>query len=215
MSKEYTVSQDPEKQIQSCVPRFLYAHFQTQYPLSGQRNKKPNKNMKKFFCFLALIGITSTTVAQPVKINNGQSISIRTTKSVSSKSKNPDVTAIVDRDVKDITGEKVLIRRGTPVELALDAQKAKGVGKPGSIDISLLSTTAVDGQRIALLGGINCEGDDCEGAALGCGLGLGLTVLFPFGFFFLCMKGENVKIPANTIIPNVVINDNYLIRVEE
>lgn len=171
--------------------------------------------MKNIICILAMICTCAFTAeAQQIKINNGQSISIRTTKSVSSKTKNPNVSAIVERDVKDISGEKVLIRRGTPIELTVNTQKAKGVGKAGSIDISFIATTAVDGQRISLLGGINSEGDNREGAALGCGLGLGLTVLFPVGFFFLCIKGENVEIPANTIIQNVIINDNYLIRTE-
>ncbi len=169
--------------------------------------------MKKIICILTII-CTFTAEAQPIKINNGQSISIRTTKSVSSRTKNPDVTAIVERDVKDISGEKILIRRGTPIELTVKTQKAKGVGKAGSIDISFLSTTAVDGQKISLLGGINSEGKNREGAALGCGLGLGLTILCPVGFFFLCIKGENVEIPAHTIIQNVTINDNYLIRIE-
>ncbi len=180
--------------------------------LSGQK-EITKRTMKKIICILAII-CTFTAEAQPIKINSGQIISIRTTKSVSSRTKNPDVTAIVERDIKDISGEKILIRRGTPIELTVKTQKAKGVGKAGSIDISLLSTTAVDGQRISLLGGINCEGNNREGAALGCGLGLGLTVLFPVGFFFLCIKGENVEIPANTIIQNAIINDNYLIRVE-
>lgn len=171
--------------------------------------------MKKIICILASVCVCAFAAeAQSVRINNGQSISIRTTTSISSKQKNPNVTAIVERDVRDITGEKVLIRRGTPVQLAVTTQKAKGVGKEGFINISLLSTTAVDGQIISLLGGMNCEGNNRKGEALGCGLGLGLTVLCPVGLFFLCIKGEDVEIPANTIIQNVVINDNYFIRAE-
>jgi len=180
-----------------------------------EKNPLKSSIMNKFICILAIIcACTLETAAQPVKIDNGQSISIRTTKSVSSKTKNPSISAIIERDVKDITGEKVLIRRGTPVETTINTVKAKGVGKAGSINISFLSTTSVDGQRISLLGGINREGDSREGAALGCGLGLGLTILCPVGLFFLCIKGENVEIPSDTIIQNVIINDNYLIRAE-
>ena len=124
------------------------------------------------------------------------------------------VTAIVERDVRDTNGETVLIRRGTPVEMSIVAKKAKGVGKGGMIDLTCISTTAVDGQSVVLLGGLNVQGDDNKGAALGCGLGLGLTFLFPFGFFFLCLKGENVEVPANTLIQNVVVNDNYIIKAE-
>ncbi len=172
--------------------------------------------MKKII-FLVMIAtlVSMEAIAQQSKLNSGQTVIVRTTTAVASKAKSTSITAIVDRDVRDASGEKVLIRRGTPVEMSIVAKKARGVGKGGMIDLTCISTTAVDGQNVALLGGLNVQGDDNKGAALGCGLGLGLTFLFPEGLFFLCLKGENVEVPANTLIQNVVVNDNYMIRAEE
>ena len=154
-------------------------------------------------------------MAQKIKLNSGKPVSLRITNDISSKLKiNQEAMVIVDRDVTDASGEKVLIRRGTPVQVATTVRRARGVGKPGAIKIDCISTTAVDGQAVYLMGGLNEQGDDRKGVALGCGLGLGLTVLFPVGFFLLCIPGENVDIPANTIIQNVVVNDNYMIAAE-
>ena len=57
------------------------------------------------------------------------------------------------------------------------------------------------------------HGNDRKGAALGVGLGTGLTVLCPVGLFFLCIKGEKVTIPEGTIITNVVTADAYSIAI--
>ena len=40
----------------------------------------------------------------------------------------------------------------------------------------------------------------------------GGIVVFPFGFFCLCIKGEDAYIPSNTVLPNIVIDDNYTIK---
>ena len=157
------------------------------------------------------------TFAQKVKLNSGKTVNVRITNDIRSKTDKrtkQDAIAIVDRDVTDISGEKVFIRRGTPVQLSTTVVKAKGIGKAGSIKIDCISTTSVDGQVISLLGGMNVQGDDRKGAALGCGLGLGLTILCPVGLFFLCIQGENVEVPANTMIQNVGVNDNYMIAAE-
>lgn len=171
--------------------------------------------MKKLISILAVLFVTINVSAQKCELVNGQPINVRLTCDVQSKSKTQQtVTAIIDNDVYDLSREKVVIRRGTPITLTSKIVKAKGMGKPGSIKIDCVSTTAVDGQIIHLLGGLNIEGNDNKGAALGCGLGLGLTVLCPVGFLFFLIPGENVSVPANTMIHNVVVNDRYLINVE-
>ena len=88
-------------------------------------------------------------------------------------------------------------------------RKAKGLGKPGYLQIGCISTTAVDGQIISLSGGIEQDGENRQGAAIGLGVGLGLTFLPLGGFFFLCLKGEKVDIPAGTTIFGVTVTDNY------
>lgn len=58
-------------------------------------------------------------------------------------------------------------------------------------------------------GGIEQDGENRQGAAIGLGVGLGLTFLPLGGFFFLCLKGEKVDIPAGTTIFGVTVTDNY------
>ncbi len=171
--------------------------------------------MKKFLLLLTVLFVgLSATATQKHELRNGQFVAVRITSDVKSESKTAQtVTAIVERDVLDSKQEKVLIRRGTPITLTTQIQRAKGMGKAGYIKIDCISTTAVDGQTIYLLGGLNVEGDDKKGAALGCGLGLGLT-FFPVGFFCFCIQGENVSMPANTMINNVVVNDRYFVHAE-
>lgn len=154
--------------------------------------------------------------AQRVTLPNGKSIPIRLTSEIQSntKDRNPAApTAIVDADIKDDRGEHLLIRRGTPVEIAATIQKAKGVGKGAYIKLDFLSTCAVDGQTIRLQGNLIKEGDNNKGTALGVGLGVGLTICPP-ALFCLCIKGEKLTIPENTRINNVVSNDTYQIKVD-
>ncbi len=172
--------------------------------------------MKKIISLVLLATfITTSTFAQPSKLYSGKNVEVRITSDVSSKKRDHDQTiiAIVDKDVRNEQGQ-TLIRRGTPVKLGTTISRAKGMGKEGFIKIECISTTAVDGQEISLMGGDNFAGKNRLGAALGCGLGLGLTVLFPVGFFFFCIKGENATIPAHTLLQNVLVNDTYTISVE-
>ena len=122
------------------------------------------------------------------------------------------VSATVSNDIKADEGT-VVIRRGTPVNINAEIKKAKGVGKGASVRLDIISTTAVDGQTIYLQGLFQRHGDNRKGAALGVGLGTGLTVLCPVGLFFLCIKGEKVTIPEGTIITNVVTADAYSIAI--
>ncbi len=175
--------------------------------------------MKKLlFIVAALVIATNVQVLAQSRVNlrNGKSIQIRLTSEVYSNSKSQiQPTAIVEKDVRNDDGV-VLIRRGTPVTVVCNAQKSRGMGKPGEVKLNFTSTTAVDGQDISLQGVYNVNGEDRKGAALGVGLGTGLTVLFPFGFFFFCIKGEPVTIPDGTVITNnIVVNDDYKIMVTE
>lgn len=119
------------------------------------------------------------------------SIPIRLTSEVYSNTKPKDQTpptAIVDADIKDDNGQYVLIRRGTPVEIAATVRKAKGVGKGAYVKLDALSTKSVDGQLIRLQGNLIKEGKNRKGTALGVGLGVGLIVCWPC-LFCLCIKG--------------------------
>ena len=153
--------------------------------------------------------------AQTATLSNGKNIPIRLTSEIqsNSKAKNPTTpTAIVDADIKDDNNQYLLIRRGTPVEIAATIQKAKGVGKGAYIKLEFLSTHSVDGQLIRLQGNLIREGKNRKGTALGIGLGAGLTVCWPC-LFCLCIKGEKLTIPESTLCNNGVSNDIYQINV--
>ena len=120
-------------------------------------------------------------------------------------------STIVENDVKSKDG-RVLIKRGTPVQLQIDRQKARGVGKPGSVTVKCVSTNAVDGQSILLEGSVSGEGNDKKGLSIGLGVGLGLTFLPGVGFAFLAIKGEQAVIENNTIIPTVFVMNDYSVE---
>ena len=152
------------------------------------------------------------------ELRNGQPVQVRLTSPIDTKlakkKTNVQVTAIVEQDVRAEGSDVTLIRRGTPIEMDAHVVRAKGVGKPGSVSLRCLSTQAVDGWQINLQGMLTQTGKSRKGTALGVGLGVGLTVCWPV-LFCLCIKGEQVVIPENTMIYNVVVNGNYSIAVDE
>ena len=170
--------------------------------------------MKKLVLFLATVLVVSTATAQTSLLTNGESIPIRITADIRSKSKLPqEVMAIVDKDIYSHNNDKVVIKRGTPVAVVSKIVRAKGMGMPGSIKIDFKSTTAIDGQTIDLIGGVNYEGYNRRGAVIATGCVWGI-LLSPFGFLWFTWKGDDVWIAENTIIQNVVVNNSYNIATE-
>ena len=169
--------------------------------------------MRRILTIIVALLIVGSASAQEINLRSGEPLRIRLLSAVSSdKNLQATPTAIIDSNVTDSEGN-ILISRGTNVELSIDTQPRKGLGKAGFIKLDCIKTTAVDGQTIFLMGGVAASGQDREGLAIGLGVGGGIVV-FPFGFFCLCIKGEDAYIPSNTIISNVVVDDNYSINVE-
>lgn len=154
--------------------------------------------------------MTHLSVFASTPLTRGTSLAVRITSPISSKQQGSP-SAIVEYDVKSEDG-KVLIKRGTLVELQVDRKKAKGCGKAGYVAVNCLSTTTVDGQVVSLNGSTSDEGDDKTGLAVGLGVGLGLTFLPIVGFAFLAIKGEQASIQPNTIISNVFITNDYTVE---
>ena len=88
-----------------------------------------------------------------------------------------------------VIDEKVVIAAGTLAKGQVTrAQKAKGLGKAGYLEVRLKSVTAVDGQQIYLSGSnINQEGEDKSTTAIV--LGVLICLLF------LTIKGSNAEVP--------------------
>lgn len=165
--------------------------------------------MKNILLTVAALLIVGVAWAESPNIINGDPVSVRIVNAMNSKTQSMP-SAIVDANITDAEGN-ILIKRGTPVQLSVEAQRARGVGKAGYLIIRCLSTTAVDGQTIFLAGGLSAYGNEREELAIGLGVGAGIVV-FPFGLFCLCIKGEEAHIPSNTILTNVVIDDSYTIN---
>ena len=166
--------------------------------------------MRKLLTSLLALATLNLSVFAATPLTRGTMLTVRTAQDIRLKTAS-SATAYVDIDVKGADG-KVLVKRGTPVVLDIKGEKARGMGCGGSMSVTCLSTTAVDGQTIALMGGQSAEGGSKRGLALGLGVGLGLTFLPFVGFAFFAIKGENAVLPQGTIIPNVMVQNDYTIN---
>ena len=165
--------------------------------------------MKKFCCLFMAMAVLNLSIFASAPLTRGTVVYIRTMSEVSSKT-SESMDAIVDADVKASDGT-VLIKKGTRVNAIRDVQKAKGVGKPGSIMLKNLSTTSVDGQTIYLAGSVTEQGQSKRGQALGLGLGLGLCLVLPC-LAILAKKGGEAVIPAGTLYNQFSVADDYQIE---
>ncbi|MCH8317647.1 MAG: caspase family protein [Bacteroidetes bacterium] len=169
---------------------------------------------------MKLLRIFLTSIAIPICFLNslaqetsvlmsGTYIPIKIENTVSSKGSN-NVIAIINQDIADFEGNK-LIAAGTRVELSVIKTKARATGKPGSIKITVVSTTAVDNQIIGLVGDYFTEGQERKNTALWL-TGCGCFIIPPVNFLFLFMKGTEATIPASTMITNARVTSSYKIN---
>ena len=166
--------------------------------------------MRRIALFLIALLAIGTASAQEYNLTTGQPIRVRLVSTIDTDQIQTIPSAIVDANVTDKDGN-VIISRGTNVELSVDMRSPRGLGRGGYIKVECLSTTAVDGQKIFLMGGLQSSGKDREELAIGLGVGAGI-VAFPFGLFCLCIKGEEAYVAGTTVITNVVVDDNYTIK---
>jgi hypothetical protein len=135
----------------------------------------------------------SAAAAGGVVLPDGTELTVVTTEEISSKTavEGDALTFKVDDDVK-ING-KTVIARGSIVKGEISNSKKSGrMGKGGQLSIRILSTEAVDGQKVKLRASKGREGDDKTGTTVA------LVVLFgPLGFL---KKGKDAKIKEGTRI---------------
>ncbi|MFD2161134.1 hypothetical protein ACFSJU_01955 [Paradesertivirga mongoliensis] len=139
---------------------------------------------------VSVLCMSFNMTADGVVINAGTSVALETASTISSATITPG--QIIDFKVKyDVkVGDKVVIAAGSPAKgQVLRAQKAKGLGKEGLIEIQLKSVKAVDGQDLPLgMGNVFQEGESKE--TLSIILGIAVCILF------LTMKGKDAMVPA-------------------
>ena len=93
-----------------------------------------------FFCL-------SISAQEKICLQEGTRISVKITTEMSSQHyTNP--TTIVASDVYDQDGEYIIIKKGTPVEIQTKIIKATLFGDEGTIELTPISTLAIDGREI-------------------------------------------------------------------
>ena len=133
-----------------------------------------------------------------VVLNAGTNVSLETVSMIQSDmvSVGQTIDFRVKYDVK--VDNKTVIAAGSIAKgQVMRAQKAKGLGKEGFVEIQIKSVTAVDGQEVFLTGGnVYQEGEDKQ--TLSILLGVFVCILF------LTMKGKNAQVPPSYQISSSV-----------
>jgi sporulation protein YlmC with PRC-barrel domain len=147
---------------------------------------------------------SSVMAGDKVTLNAGTPIVLETLKVI--KSDAVSVGEVIDLRVKfDVkVGESVVIKAGSIAQgQVIKAQKAKGLGKPGQLEIQVNTIQTIDGQVIPLAGGnISREGEDKTTEAVV--LGIILCILF------LTIKGKNAEVPMYTQINAAAAGTTYI-----
>jgi len=136
-----------------------------------------------------------------IKIEEGMLIKVKSLTEINSKTASEgdliDFTVYEDLVIKGRT----VLKEGTIVRCRIeDAEKAKGVGKQGSIRIQFEFTKAIDGTKIPL----RSTKSVVEGENKGTGAIALAVVVSPL---FLLKKGKEAKIPAGKIMEAYVQRD--------
>lgn len=124
-----------------------------------------------------------------VNLNAGTNIPLETVSMIQSDlvSVGQTIDFRVKYDVK-VDGQVAIPAGSIAKGQVMRAQKAKGLGKEGFVEIQIKSVTAVDGQEVFLTGGnVYQEGEDKQTLAIL--LGVFVCILF------LTMKGKNAQVP--------------------
>ena len=142
---------------------------------------------------LALGAQDAPAAAPEVVLPDGTELNVVTIEEISSKTatEGDALTFKVDEDIA-VNG-KVVIAKGALVKGEVSNAKRSGrMGKAGALSIRILSTEAVDGQKVKLRASKGKEGEDKTGTTVA------LVVLFgPLGFL---KKGKDAKIKEGTRI---------------
>ncbi|MGN0089574.1 MAG: hypothetical protein ACI36Z_01275 [Alloprevotella sp.] len=161
--------------------------------------------MKKCIFACSLVFFSMGAVAQ--SLTRGTPIPIKVVNTISSKDAGNSSFEVSD-DVKASDGT-VIIKHGTPVTVSVNSKRARGCGRPGSLDVKFVSTQAVNGQTI-MLEGIHFKDEGRNKTALAVGLGVGLGVgCFPPLLALLAIKGEQAVIEEDTYFNGVRLAEDF------
>ena len=165
--------------------------------------------MKQFvllFSLIPLISFSQTKVDynKSTKIEEGTIIIVKSMSNITSKT-NIDGEFINFVCAEDIYINNILvikknIKVGARIEIS---DKAKGLGKEGTLKIIFNYITAIDGQNIPISGVYNyVKGENKSGTAVGLSF-----VLSPL---FLFLKGKEANIPIGSLIEVYTTQEIYI-----
>ncbi len=161
--------------------------------------------LRKIILLSMMFSFTGTFAQKTLK--TGTLIPVTFTEKVTSKSTSANI--IVAQDVK-VDGV-MAIAAGTPVLNQVTSTKRRGCGRPGTVSVTILSTTASNGEVVRLMGQpLVREGVSKKGKAIGLGVGLGIFLWPCLGC--LAIKGEDAEIPSGTIVQNMMTNNEVVIK---
>lgn len=163
--------------------------------------------MQKLLIIATALATLNLSIFAATPLRRGTTVNIRTSENIELKN-GKNATGYVDMDVKNSDGI-VVIRQGTPVVLEVKGAKARGCGRAGRVEALCVSTTATDGQMVALTGSTSAEGKNKKGLAIGLGVGLGWFA-WPL-LSLLAIKGGQGVIEKGTLIQNVMVANDYQI----
>ena len=166
--------------------------------------------MKKI---ILLLLIFPAIAFSQVNLKGNTLIYIKTQNAITSEKSVGTTIGIVSSPVKDINGN-VLIEENTPVTLNVVAVPAKSWGKPGTLIINALSTTAVDGQNITLTGTYSTEGADRKTMACGISAALFVFIILVGGLTGFFIKGGEAEVPSNYIFSNFYVASNTTVQLQ-
>lgn len=167
-----------------------------------------NSKFTKSICFviaMAMLNLSFVSKSQPeVKLPSGTIVLLENPSEINSE--NLIVGQTIDFAVKEdvkVNGVTV-VRRGAMAKAQVTrVQKAKGLGKEGSVEVEVRTIQAVDGSEVRLTSArIFEEGEDRQTAAIL--LGVLICILF------LTKKGKNAVIAPGTTIEGRVAQDTVI-----
>lgn len=132
---------------------------------------------------------------QPVVLDDGTPIRLRTTQTISSAEAHTDdrVDFEVVDDVK--VGDVVVIQHGTTaIGTVTAAQSKRRMGRGGKLAVNIDFTKTVNGEKVALRGVKDVTGGGHSGAMTGAMVGTAI-VFWPAAPFFLFMQGKDITVP--------------------
>ncbi len=103
-------------------------------------------------CIIALLcGCILPIFAQSVRLSKGTTVAVTIVENIRSNEQYPTAKVVVSGDIYDDSGSYIIIKQNTPVTVQLNIRKGKITGDVGKIEVTPISTKAVNGRQIAFI----------------------------------------------------------------